>query len=121
MLHMKHILFLVMFTGSLISATSLFANKSSVEITAPDSAVKGSEITIKIQVSHNGNSRFHHTEWAYIKVNGQEVARWKYPFESEVFTCEIKYKVIGPVEIQSEASCNLHGSAGIKTAKVNVK
>ncbi len=110
-------------TGLLLffSTAPLFANKSAVKIYAPDSAVKGSEIVIKIKVIHDTNNFFHHTEWAYIKVNGKEIARWKYPFESNIFTREIKYKVDGPVSIESMSYCNLHGSAGAKTATIKVK
>jgi desulfoferrodoxin (superoxide reductase-like protein) len=106
---------------SVFAATDLLANQSSVEIIVPDTAVRGKEITIQIKVTHNGNSSFHHTEWAYVKVNGQEIARWVYPFESEVFTREVKYKVTGPVEIEAKANCNLHGSAGPKFTKIEVK
>lgn len=99
----------------------LLADKSTVKISTERSAVKGSEIVIKIKVIHDANNFFHHTEWAYVKVNGREIARWKYPFENEVFTREIKYRVDGPLSIEAMAYCNLHGSAGPKTATVKVK
>jgi hypothetical protein len=52
----------------------------------------------------------------YVKVNGTEVARWKYTAfnrpVSENFTKEIIVTVNGPTEIVAEASCNIHGSEG---------
>jgi desulfoferrodoxin (superoxide reductase-like protein) len=121
MLQIKQIVCTLTILMSLIMTADLFADKSSVEIIVPESAVKGTEITIKIQVTHSANSGFHHTEWAYVKVNGQEIARWKSPFESAVFTREVKYIINGPVDIEAMASCNLHGSDGAKTAKINIK
>lgn len=101
-----------------------FADKSSVSIDAPDTAEKGSEIIIKITVTHNGNNLFHHTDWVYIKVNGSEIARWDFKFndlpENEVFTREVKYTVQGPLTIEAEANCNLHGSKGTAVKKVIV-
>ena len=102
-----------------------WAGRSSVTVEAPAAAEKGSEITVKISVAHNGNSRFHHTEWASVKVNGEEVRRWEYSGsnrpESEKFTKEFKIVVNQPLEIVAEASCNLHGSAGPGKASVAVK
>ncbi|MBN2040272.1 MAG: hypothetical protein JW864_09540 [Spirochaetes bacterium] len=103
----------------------VLADKSSIIIEAPDKAVKGSEITIKIIVTHNGNNMFHHTDWAYIKINGKEVARWEYSFsslpEDEVFSKEITYKVEKAIEIEAEANCNLHGSKGKAVKKIEVQ
>jgi hypothetical protein len=51
-----------------------------------------------------------------VKVNGTEVARWKYTAfdrpDSDNFTKEITVTVDGPTEIVAEASCNIHGSEG---------
>lgn len=95
-------------------STSASANKSSVEIEAPGKAVKGEEITIKVHVSHDGNSFMHHTDWVYIKINGEEVKRWEYSMfgkpPSEAFTKEITYTVNERLEIEAKAHCNLHGS-----------
>ncbi len=110
----------VVFIGS-----QAFANKSSVEISAPAAVKKGSTVTIKITVSHKGNNFMHHTNWAYINVNGKEAARWTFTAgklpESEVFTREITYVADGPLSIEAEANCNIHGSAGKKTAAIAVK
>jgi desulfoferrodoxin (superoxide reductase-like protein) len=107
------------------SAQMTLANKSSVKIEAPGSVQKGSEITIKLNVSHSGNSFFHHTDWAYIKINGIEVARWEYSSsnkpEAADFTKEIKYTVEQTAEIVAEAHCNIHGSAGPAEWTVTVK
>lgn len=108
--------------GVLVTAGTAWANKAETKIEAPDSATKGSEITIKITVVHSANSFFHHVEWAWIHVNGKEIARWDFSSghlpESETFSREIKIRVEGNVDIKAKASCNLHGSANEATAKV---
>lgn len=110
----------VVFIGS-----QAFANKSSVEISAPAAAKKGSTVTIKITVSHKGNNFMHYTNWAYININGKEAARWDFTSgkrpEAEVFTREITYVAGGPLTIEAEAHCNIHGSAGKKSANIAVK
>jgi len=102
-----------------------FANKSSVSLTAPESVPKGTEVTIRVNVTHSGNNMFHHTSWVYVKINGKEVARWDFSAtktpESEIFTREIKYTVDEPAQIEAEANCNIHGSAGITKAGISVK
>ena len=105
-------------------AESAFADKASVTLEAPESASIGSEITIKITVTHSADNFIHHVDWAYIMVNGKEVERWKYKWNDlppdAVFTKEIKYKVQGPTEIKADANCNIHGSKApaIKTIAV---
>ena len=105
-------------------AESAFADKASVTLEAPESASIGSEITIKIIVTHSADNFIHHVDWAYIMVNGNEVERWKYKWNhlppDAVFSKEIKYKVQGPTEIKADANCNIHGSKGpaIKTIAV---
>ena len=110
----------------------VFANKASVTIEAPESAVKESEITIKITVTHSANAMFHHVKWVYVMMNGKEIARWDYSMFNLpkpdgklsdmplVFTKEIKYTVHGRSEITAEASCNIHGSMGPAKAQVSV-
>ncbi|MGB5156552.1 desulfoferrodoxin family protein [Desulfobacterium sp. N47] len=109
----------------LLSLGTAYANKASVVIDASDSVAKGSEVTIKLNVMHNGDNIFHHVEWIYVKVNGKEVARWDFSAfnrpESENFTREVKYTINEPVQIEAEASCNIHGSAGITKAAIDVK
>ena len=101
------------------------ANKGSVTIDAPDTAQKGQEVTIKLNVSHCCVSGMHHVDWVYLQVNGAEMKRWTYTSNdlppSNNFTLEYKYKVMGDTELKAEANCNLHGSAGpaVKTIKVN--
>jgi len=105
--------------------SAAWAGRSSATVEAPASAEKGTEITVKITVAHNGNSRFHHTEWVSVKINGEEVRRWEYSGantpEGERFTKELEIVVNEPLEIAAEASCNLHGSAGPGKASVAVK
>jgi desulfoferrodoxin (superoxide reductase-like protein) len=102
-----------------------WANKSETKIEAPDTAGKGSEITIKVTVTHSANSFFHYTEWLWVQVNGKEIAKWEYSSgnrpEGATFTKEIKYKVDGDLEIKGKASCNMHGSANEAAAKVTAK
>ena len=102
-----------------------WANKSETKIEAPDTAEKGSEITIKVTVTHSANNFFHHTEWLWAQINGKEIARWDYSAtnlpEGATFTKEIKYVVDGDMEIKGKASCNLHGSANEAVVKVTAK
>ena len=102
-----------------------WANKSETKIDVPESADKGSEITIKVTVIHSANSFFHYTEWLWIQVNGKEIAKWQYSSgnrpEEATFTKEIKFKVDGDLEIKGKASCNMHGSANEAAAKVIAK
>jgi len=106
-------------------AAPCWAGKSSVTIEAPATAQKGSEIIVKINVVHDGNSVAHYTQWVSLKVNGKEIERWEYGAfkrpESDKFTKEVKITGNEPMEIVAEASCNLHGSAGPAKAKVEIK
>jgi desulfoferrodoxin (superoxide reductase-like protein) len=103
----------------------VLANKSATSIEVPQNITKGSEITIRITVTHNANNFFHYTNWLRIMINGKDYAQWDYTRtnrpEGATFTKEIKYKADGDFEIRAEASCNMHGSAGPSTAKVLVK
>src|SRR4030043_1256110 len=103
----------------------VWANKSTTSVEVPENITKGSEITIRVTVTHNANNFIHYTKWLQIMVNGKEMARWDYTMsnkpEGATFIKEIKYKVEGGIEIQAEASCNLHGSTGPATIKVLVK
>lgn len=124
---MKKLIKLMLFF-SLVYFLSLgiaFADKSSVSLTAPESVPKGTEVTIKVNVTHSGNNMFHYTKWVYVKVNGKEIARWDFSAtktpESENFTKEIKYTVNEPAQIEAEANCNIHGSTGIAKASISVK
>ena len=107
---------------SCISSGAAFANQSSVSLEAPKSVERGTEITIKVHVTHSANNFFHYTKWVSIKVNGEEIARWddKRP-EAKNFTREIKYIVNDDVIIQAEASCNIHGSKKKAIKKVFIK
>ena len=110
--------------GVLITAGPAWANKAETRIEVPDSAAKGSEITIKMTVIHSANSFFHYTEWAWIQVNGKEVARWDFGSfnlpESATFSREVKTRVEGDLNIKAKASCNLHGSANEASANLKM-
>ena len=115
---MKKMTFALLF---IIASSGLYADKSSVEIQLPASVKAGKEIIVKINVFHKGNNAFHHTSWVYLKINGKEAVKWKYPFESENFTKEFKFTPLADFELEAMADCNLHGSAGAVTKKVTVK
>ncbi|RPH49530.1 MAG: hypothetical protein EHM85_13540 [Desulfobacteraceae bacterium] len=109
----------------LLSTGAALADKSAVTIIAPESTAKGTEVTIKLNVTHHGNNMLHYTKWAYIKVNGKEIARWDFSAtktpESENFAKEVKFTVNEPAQIEAEAYCNIHGSAGISKAAIAIK
>lgn len=110
-------------SGIMISPA--LANKASIQIEAPGDVVKGTTITITLNVSHKGNNWFHYTNWVRVAVNGSEVKRWEYTRgnrpESENFGLTFTYTVVEPVEIVAEANCNLHGSVGPATLKINLR
>ncbi len=105
--------------------TPALANKSSLRIEAPTEVTAGTMITIKLHVTHEGNNWFHFTNWVRVAVNGSELKRWEFSRrnrpEDKNFTLMVTYEVTAPIEIVAEANCNLHGSAGPATVKVNVK
>lgn len=102
-----------------------FADKAAVTIEAPDQAAKGTEILVKIHVTHSANSFFHYTNWVHVKVNGKDTALWDYSMtnrpEGAKFTKEVKLMVNEPLEITAEANCNIHGSQGPAKMKVSLR
>ena len=111
--------FLVLFC---LFLTGAMANKTSVEIKAPAEVKAGTEVTITINVMHSANSKGHHTDWVYLKINGKEVKRWTYdktslPPDSN-FTLEFKYVATENLTIEAQGHCNMHGSAGVKSAVI---
>ena len=117
------LIFLVMIV--LLYGQGVWANKSTASIEVPENITKGSEITIRVTVTHSANNFLHYTKWLQIMIDGKEIARWDYTMfnrpEGATFTKEIKYKVEEDIEIKAEASCNLHGSAGPATVRVLAK
>ena len=119
-------LILILFLGLFFIHEGIaWANKSSASIEVPESASKGTEIMIRVTVTHNANNFLHYTEWLRVMVGEKEIARWDFTRfqrpEGAAFTREIKYTVGGDVEIKAEASCNIHGSKGPAIVKVKVK
>lgn len=108
-----------------LSASPALADKASVAIEAAKDAVKGSEVVVRLIVSHSANSERHHVEWVKVWVNNQELTKWEFSSsklpEGVPFTREVKYKVEGDTEIKAEASCNAHGSKGPATLKISIK
>ena len=101
------------------------ANKSATSIEGPSGVAKGTEVTLRITVTHNANSPSHYTEWVKVTANKKEIARWDYTKdnrpEAAEFTKEIKFKVLEDTEIVAEASCINHGSRGPAMHKITVK
>jgi desulfoferrodoxin (superoxide reductase-like protein) len=110
--------------GVVLTYGTAWANKAESRLEVPESAAKGSEATIKMTVIHSANSFFHHVEWAWIQVNGKEIARWDFSSsnlpESETFSRTVKVKIEGNLEIKAKASCNLHGSANEAIATIKM-
>jgi desulfoferrodoxin (superoxide reductase-like protein) len=94
----------------------VFVLPSICTLEGPTSAEKGSEVTIKITVTHSANSFLHYTKWLKVQTNGQPVQQWDYTAgnrpDGETFTKEVKIKILENTEVVAEASCNIHGSAG---------
>jgi desulfoferrodoxin (superoxide reductase-like protein) len=93
-----------------------FANKPTVTFEGPTSAEKGSEVVVKITVTHSANSFLHYTKWLKVQAAGKPVEQWDYTASNRpdgaTFTKEVKIKVLENTEVIAEASCNIHGSAG---------
>ncbi|MBN2275266.1 MAG: hypothetical protein JXK95_13100 [Bacteroidales bacterium] len=105
-----------------LAPAGLMANKTGVEIKAPSEVKKGSEVTIKISVTHKGNSKFHFTDWVVLKINGEEVKKWQYDKANlppdDDFVVEYKVVVTADLTIEAQGNCNLHGSTGIEKAVI---
>ncbi|MFP4023350.1 MAG: desulfoferrodoxin family protein [Thiohalospira sp.] len=101
------------------------ADETSVKIKAPEKAEKNSEVTIKIEVTHDGNSFLHHTNWVWVKVNGTEYKKWEYGGfskpDDEYFTLEFKMKIKETTTIEAKGNCNMHGSKGSEKVKIIVQ
>jgi desulfoferrodoxin (superoxide reductase-like protein) len=104
---------------------SAFANKASTSIEAPQTIQKGSEVTIRVTVTHKGNSFLHYTKALQVIANKKEIARWDFTSgrrpEAEVFTKEVKTTALEDLEVTAEAHCNIHGTTGPATVKISVK
>ena len=101
------------------------ADKSAASLEVPQTVQKGSEVTIRVTVTHSSNTASHYTEWLKVAVNQKEIARWDYTSdnrpEAAVFTKEIKVQALENMEVTAQSSCNIHGSKGPTTAKISVK
>jgi len=108
-----------------VQVNDALANKAEASIDGPTHAAKGSEVTLRITVTHSANTASHYTEWLKVAANKKDIARWDYTKENRpegaVFTKEIKIKVTEDTEIVAEASCNNHGSKGPVKHKIIVK
>lgn len=108
-----------------LQVSPAFANKAAAVIEGPTSVARGTEVTLRVIVTHNANSPSHYTEWVKVAANKKEIDRWDYTKdkrpEAAEFTKEIKIKIMEDTEIIAEASCNNHGSKGPATHKITVK
>jgi desulfoferrodoxin (superoxide reductase-like protein) len=114
-----------LFLVFLLAAQTVYANKASVTISAPETAAKGSEVLIKLTITHSADNFFHYTNWVWLKVNGKEFSRWDFTSsnrpEAAVFIREVKIPINEPIELIAEANCNIHGSAGPAKWKIAIK
>jgi desulfoferrodoxin (superoxide reductase-like protein) len=105
-----------------IFAGTVHADKSSTVLETVDQAAKGTEITIKVHVTHSSNSFLHHTNRLRVKINGEEIKSWEYSMNhlppGAKFTKEIRLLINEPAEVEAEANCNLHGSKGPAVRKI---
>jgi desulfoferrodoxin (superoxide reductase-like protein) len=121
---MKRIALLIgcAFVWFFLSTGPVLANQSSVSIEGPASAEQGSEVTLRLTVTHSANSFFHYTNRLTVQVNGKPFTQWVFTSgnrpEGAVFTREVKIRIIGNTEVVAEAYCNVHGSKG--PAKVTI-
>jgi desulfoferrodoxin (superoxide reductase-like protein) len=101
------------------------ANETSVTIEAPEKVKKGTEVTVKIKVTHDGNNILHHTNWVWIKVNDTEYKKLEYGSfsrpDEENFTIEFTLKIDETTTIEAKGNCNMHGSEGSKKVKIIVE
>ena len=113
-----------LFVAFCLSVTGAWANKTKVEVKAPAEVKAGTEVTITLNVVHSGNSKGHHTDWVYLKINGKEVKRWEYNKEAlppgATFTVEYKYVAGEELKLDAQGHCNIHGSAGAALATVKI-
>jgi hypothetical protein len=121
---MKKMMTLIFVVLLLMCVGSAMANKAAVRIEAPAHAVLGSKVKITLFVTHSANNIFHYTNLVSLKINGKEVARWDYSAfnrpEGADFTRSFEYVMDGPVTLESEAFCNIHGSANSVKASIGL-
>ena len=116
-------LHVLMFTVLTILITvSVYPNKSAVRIVVPNKVVKGSDVTITLEVTHSGNNFIHHVNWVYLKVNGVENKKWEFGSfslpEKEDFSRTVTIKADDKLDLEADANCNIHGSMGVSKATV---
>lgn len=101
------------------------ADKSAVEISTPAAVNPGSTVVITMTVTHSANNFMHFTNWAWIRANGKEIARWDFTWrnqpEDKVFSREVRYTVQEPTIISAQSNCNIHGSTGERSVTVRVE
>ena len=109
----------------MLAPQTSYADKASVAISAPETASKGSEVPVKLTITHSANNFFHYTNWVSLKVNGKESSRWDFSSgnrpEAAVFSREVRIPVNGPIELIAESNCNMHGSTGPVKWKITSK
>lgn len=125
LMNRRRFCYLMVLGGLSLYTRPAFANKSSTSIEAPQTVQKGSEVTIRVTVTHKGNSFMHYTKSLQVIANKKEIARWDFSSgqrpEAEVFTREVKITALEDLEVTAEAHCNIHGSMGPATVKISVK
>ena len=108
----------------LLSTGAGHADQTAVRIEAPAVVPAGSEITVTVHVTHEGNNFFHFTDWVWLKAGEQEIGRWTFSAqqrpEDENFRRQVRYMVTGPTAFSAQGHCNVHGSAGPGRAEVRL-
>jgi len=92
------------------------ADKPNVVLECPDKAAQGTEIVLKVHVTHSENTFLHYVNWLRVKMNGEEIKEWEYSIdhrpEGARFTKEIRLRIHQSSEVEAEANCSIHGSKG---------
>lgn len=93
------------------------ANKALVEIVEPVRFSDTGRATVTCRVSHSGNNFIHHTSRLRVTSNGKQAGQWDFTWrnlpEEEDFMRDVAIDAAGPVIIEAEANCNIHGSRGL--------
>ena len=118
----KSLLWTVMFL--VLFAPAAGADQSAVRLEVPDEVAPGTDVTVRVVVTHDGNNFFHYTDWVVVTAEDKEIARWAFSSgnrpEDEDFVREVTYTVEKPTTFGAQANCNIHGSAGPVHALVRV-
>lgn len=113
---------LMMFSGFL--NTHVLADEAAIKMKVPTAVAAGSVITVKLEITHDGNNFIHHVDEVTVTAGEEEIKRWEFGMfdkpESENFVLEFEYTVDREIELTARANCNLHGSKGPQSLKITI-